>query len=218
MDIKDDKISLIKNTIKTFQKRTQIDISIKELLDSMDAVKMDLVDIFSSIKPSARISSLTTYKPFLKELDSFDLKLSEFFDSIYLQTLCVLPIRWYWVFQKDDSNIDKPVYILFKYFLEEKNVWCDLKLYYVQSDIDDFLKLMSTVTIEIVPEEGKHWFYTTNNSGMNWKLNTEDMIVETEGVKKTLRSNDATASFRNNLEWDDIYKIVTRKDVKTFVY
>ncbi len=216
--ILNDKISLIKDTLKTFQKRTQIDVSVKDLLDSLDAVKMDLTDIFSSIKEASRIANLVSYEPFLKELDSFDLKLSEYYDSANLQTLCLIPLRWYWIYQKDDSMIDKPVYILFKYFEESKNKWSCLKLYYIQNDNYDFLDLISNVTIEIVPEEGKQWFYTTTNSGMNWKLDTDEKIVKINEKDISIKSCEPTASFRNNLEWDDIYNIVSRKDVKTFVF
>ena len=67
---------------------------------------------------------------FLSELKEYKLKLSELFDTKELQTFSKLPMKWYWIRTEDSTDLDTPIYIMYKYYYDKK--WSDIKLYYIQ--------------------------------------------------------------------------------------
>ncbi len=205
--------------LKRFQLNIDLDTTIKTLMDTVDGMEMDLGTIFPIVKGDENMKELASWEKFKKELKDYKLRLSELFDTDDLQTLSSIPFKWYWLYPEKATDLEPPVYIIFKYYYNNK--WSDMKLYYVQKDIKNFLDELSIVTIEFRhKKEGKtfRWFYKTKNSGMNWELEKTPKKIKEDDKKIEVSSNKETATFRPNLKWDDIQPLTNRKDLDIFVY
>lgn len=207
----------VKKDLKHFHNVLDLDVTIKELMDSLDAISMDLKTIFPVLEGDENLKELATWNKFTTELSEYKLKLSELFDTNKLQTFSRLPMKWYWVYTEDATDLDIPIYIMFKYYNDKK--WSDIQLYYVQDDITKFLDTLSAVTVEFRYNNGeKRWFYKTSNSGMNWVLQKDPKKIKADGSYKTVKSNEETATFRPNLHWNDILSYSKRTDLELFIY
>ena len=216
-EISEKNIWELKTDLKHFHKAMDLDISIKELMSSIDAIEMDLETIFPCFNGDENLKDLTKWKSFNDELEEYKLKLSELFDTNDLQTFSRLPLKWYWIYADDSTDLDTPIYILYKYLNGDK--WSTIKLYYIQEDITNFLDTLSTVVIEFrLNDSDKRWFYKTTDSGVNWKLEKDLKKIKLNDKYVDVKSNDETASFRINLKWNDILNLSKRNDLELFIY
>ncbi len=207
----------VKKELKHFHNALDLDVTIKELMNSLEGIHMDLQSIFPILDGDENLKELSTWGKFNKELEDYKLKLSELFDTNSLQTFSRIPMKWYWLYSEDSSELDTPVYIMFKYFYNNK--WSDIQLYYIQTDIDNFLNELSSVTLEFRWNNGeKRWFYKTSNSGMNWNLEKDIKKIKVEGSYKEVNSDMETATFKSNLKWEDVLNLSNRNDLELFVY
>lgn len=206
----------VKTDLKHFHSVLDLDVTIKELMASLGGVHMDLETIFPVLEGDENLKELAKWSKFVDELKEYKLKLSELFDTNDLQTFSRLPMKWYWLPTEDSTDLDTPVYIMFKYYYNKK--WSDIQLYYIQEDIKNFLKALSSVTIEFRYEDKHRWFYKTDDSGVNWTLEKDTKKIKENGTYKEVKSNNETASFRPNLKWDDILKLSNRTDLELFIY
>ncbi len=207
----------VNKDLKHFHNVLDLDVTIKELMKSLDAIEMDLDTIFPVLEGDETLKELINWSKFTDELKEYKLKLSELFDTENLQTFSRLPMKWYWIYSSDASDLDVPIYILFKYYYKDK--WSNLQLYYVQEDITNFLNELSTVTLEFRHiNEDKRWFYKTSNSGMNWILQKDTKKIKEDNTYKEVKSNAETATFRANLKWENILALSNRTDLELFIY
>lgn len=209
----------IKKDLKHFQNILDLDITIKELMASLEAFHIDLETIFPILKGNENLKELTNFQLFNDELKDLKLKLSELFDTENIQTFSRLPMRWYWIYSEDATDLDIPIYILFKYYYKGK--WSNINLYYVQTDIKNFLDTLSIATIEfrhVKDNKTFRWFYKTINSGINWQLEKKIFKIKEGDKYKEVKSNDETATFLPNLKWETILKLGRRTDIETFIY
>lgn len=206
----------IKPDLKHFKSVLDIDLTIKDLMGSMSAIKMDLKSIFPVLKGEETLKELATYEPFKSELEEYQLKCSELFDTKDLQTFSKLPMKWYWLRQVDSNDLDTPIYIMFKYYYEKK--WSDIQLYYIEEDISKFLNLLSTIIIEFRVSNDKRWFYKTSNSGVNWSLETDTKKIKVDGKYIETKSFKQTATFRNEIRWQDVLDLSKRTDLELYIY
>lgn len=206
----------VKKDLKHFKSVLNLESTITELMESISAFEMDIESIFPVLDGDENLSELKKYPKFLDELSDLKLKLSELFYTEELQTFSRLPLKWYWLYSEDASELDSPIYILFKYFYNNK--WSNIKLYYIQEDISDFLNVLSTITIEFKVNNGKRWFYKSSNSGELWELITTPINIIKNKVKKEVKSEPETASFRPHLKWEDILNLSKRSDLDLFIY
>jgi hypothetical protein len=207
----------VKKELKHFHDVLDLDVTVKELMSSLDGIHMDLKTIFPVLEGDETLKELSKWEKFTDELKEYKLKLSELFDTENLQTFSRLPMKWYWLSSQDATDLDTPIYIMFKYYHKEK--WSEIQLYYVQEDIKNFLDELSAVTIEYRYNNGElRWFYKTSNSGVNWTLQKDTKKIKVDGSYKEVKSNHETATFRNNLSWDNILELSKRNDVELYIY
>ncbi len=207
----------VKTELKHFHNALDLDVTIKELMNSLSGIHMDLETIFPILKGNENLKDLSKFAKFNEELKEYKLKLSEFFDTNNLQTFSRLPMKWYWLYTEDSTNLDSPIYIMFKYYYDDK--WSDIQLYYIQEDIKNFLDDLSTVTIEFrYKDNQKRWFYKTSNSGVNWILQKDKKKIKDDGKYKEVQSSLETETFRKDLKWDDILNLSKRTDLELYIY
>lgn len=207
----------VKKDLKHFHNVLDLDVTIKELMNSLDGIHMDLETIFPVLDGDETLKELANWSKFTDELKEYKLKLSELFDTQKLQTFSRLPMKWYWIYSEDASDLDVPIYIMFKYYYEKK--WSNIQLYYIQEDIMNFLNELSTVTLEFRYNNGeKRWFYKTSNSGMNWVLQKDMKKIKEGGSYKEVKSNAETATFRPDLKWESVLALSNRTDLELFIY
>lgn len=189
-----------KKELKKFQTNLDLQKTLDELLESIEAVELKTDDIFPFLDGNEGIGELDELENFEKELEDRNLKHSELFNTDDFNTFARFPIKWFWIYEEDASDVEIPIYILIQHWEEEKNDWSDLKLYYVQKDISDFLDELSEVKLEVRQKDGDGmWTYHTSNSGEDWIL---------QNIEK------ATATFRKNLDWNRIITLSHHPDVE----
>ena len=208
----------LKKDLKHFHSVLDIDVTIKELMKSLGGIHMDLESIFPILDGDETLQELVNYKKFLTELKDYDLKLSELFDTKDLQTFSRLPMKWYWLRKEDAMDLDTPIYIMFKYYHDNK--WSNIQLYYIQEDITKFLNTLSIITIEfrLNADNNKRWFYKTSNSGANWSLEKDTKRIKEDGKYKEVKSFKETATFRPNINWEDVLSLSKRTDLELYIY
>jgi len=191
-----------KKELKNFQEELDIDITIKDLVDSIDGIELEIESVFSFLKNNEKLENLIDNSTFKTELEERDLKPSELFNSEDFNTFTKLPIKWIWRYEKDASDMEIPIYIIIQYF--KNNEWSLLKMFYVQQEIDNFLEELSEITLEIRQKNGdKKWIYTTSNSGEDWILQNIENV---------------TSTFTKNLDWDKIIMLSKHSKVELVFY
>lgn len=208
----------IKRSLKQFQSILNIDITIKDLMSTIDAISLDIKTIFPFMSGQENMNDLSKWTTLKTELKELELRMSTLFDTEELQTLTNVPMKWYWVYNEESTDIDVPIYIMFKYYYKDK--WSDIKLYYVQKETTEFLNNISVVNIEIRynKDPNKLWFYKSVSSGKEWKLQTDDKKVVEDGKELVKKSNPATETFRPTLKWEDILELSKRSDLTFLVF
>lgn len=215
-----------KRKLKYFQDGLDLDVTVEELMNSIDATQLDLKTIYSCLKGNEKMSSLPQNEKFIETLGELELKLSEFQDSEDFETFSRIPLRWYWIYTEDADELEIPVQILYRYFHNDK--WSDLKLYMVNDNIEDFYSTLSLVTIEIKVEKKdgngdgndivRRWFYITSDSGKTWTLQKDPKKINVDGESKTVKSEAITSTFKEKLTWEQILHLSHNKNTKLIIY
>ena len=186
-NINESKLADSKRELKYFQDELDLDITIDDLMDSIKATNLNLKSIYPSLTGKEKMESLPQNEKFVQQLNELELKLSEFQDSESFETFSRIPLRWYWIYTEDASELEIPVQILFRYYYNDE--WSDIKLYMVNDNIENFYDELSLVTIELKVEPRndkpmKRWFYTTSDSGKTWLLQTNPKQIKDDSEKK----------------------------------
>jgi hypothetical protein len=213
-----------KRQLKYFQDGLDLDVTIKELMDSIDATQLSLKSIYPTLTGKEKMSDLPQNEKFVESLNELELKLSEFQDTEEFESFARMPMRWYWIYTEDASELEIPVQILYRYYYAGE--WSDIKLYMVNDEIEKFYDELTLVTIEIKvekeDEEGndntRRWFYTTVDSGKNWKLQRDPKKINDGGESKIVKSNNPTTTFKDNMSWEQILHLAHNKYTKLIIY
>lgn len=179
-----------KKELKGFQTNLDLQKSLDDLLESIEAIEIKTDVIFPFLDDDENLSSLDEIDDFSNELEERGLKHSEIFNTDDFNTFARFPIKWMWIYEEDASDVEVPIYIILQHWAEKKEDWSKIKLYYVQKDITGFLDELSEVKLEIRQKDGDGlWTYHTSNSGEDWVLQNYEKATET---------------FRKNLDWNRI--------------
>ena len=209
-NLNESKLGDSKRQLKYFQDELDLDLTIDDLMSSIKATNLNLKSIYPSLTGKEKMSSLPQNEKFVQQLNELELKLSEFQDSETFETFSRIPLRWYWIYTEDASELEIPVQILYRYYYN--NEWSDIKLYMVNDNIENFYDELSLVTIELKVETKdndnkdvtKRWFYTTSDSGKTWTLQTNPKQIKEEEKSLTVKSNKPTATFKKTMSWEEI--------------
>jgi hypothetical protein len=185
--------------LKDFQKELDINSNITKLIKSVDGIELELGTIFENISGDEDIIEFEDDVNFNKELEERNLRISQLFDTEESATLIKLRLRYYWIYDKDSTELDTPIYVLLQW-VNKDNTLSKIKLYYIQKDISNFYDELSTVKMIVKQKDKKSnkWIYISSNSGQNWVLqNTEN----------------ATSTFKITLNSDDVEELSKHPDV-----
>lgn len=200
-----------KKDLKNFQSSLNIQVTIKDIIESIDGVKLNLESLFPNFSKKSVMKNLQSDKNLINILDNLDLKLGIHYDSDELETLTRIPFRWRFIYNKEDIELEQPIYIMFKYYYNNK--WSDINLYLVQDDYQKLLDCLTLITIELRYDINHRWFYQTSNSGNNWSL-LEKVKIDNEIVE----SNKPTYSFKKDMLYNEILTLGKRDDITLFIY
>lgn len=191
-----------KEELNEFQDELDIDTTIKDLVDSVDGLEVEIETIFPFLNGDEEVEELYDNSKFIDELEERDLKTSEIFNSEDFNTFSRLPIKWIWIYEKDSNDMEMPIFIMLQYFDSEE--WSTPRMFYVQEDVNNFLEELSQITLEIRDKNSdKKWIYLTSNSGEDWILQNKD---------------DATETFRYNIDWDVVKMLSNHTQVELVFY
>lgn len=193
-----------KKELKKFQTNLDLNKSLEDLIKSIEGIELKVDEIFPFLNGDENITEIDEIENFSKELSERNLKHSELFNTDDFNTFARFPIKWFWIYEEDATDVEMPIYILLQKWDEDKNDWGDLRLYYVQKDIIGFLEELSEVKLEIRQKNGnRKWTYFTSNSGEDWILQN---------------IQDATATFQKNLDWNRIITLSHHPDVEILFF
>jgi len=223
-NLNESKLGDSKRQLKYFQDELDLDITIEELMSSIKATNLNLKSIYPSLTGKEKMASLPQNEKFVEHLNELELKLSEFQDSESFETFSRIPLRWYWIYTEDASELEMPVQILFRYYYN--NEWSDIKLYMVNDNVENFYDELSLVTIELKVDSKdsenkdvtKRWFYTTSDSGKTWLLQTNPKQIKVDDSTKIVKSNDPTATFKKSMSWEEILHLAHNVNTKLIIY
>jgi hypothetical protein len=191
-----------KEELKEFQDELDIDTTIRDLVESVDALEVELDSIFPFLNGDEEIDDLYDNSKFIEELEERDLKTSELFNSEDFNTFARLPVKWIWIYEKDSNDMEMPVFVMLQYYDGEN--WIEPRMFYVQKDVSNFLEELSQITLEIRDKKSdKKWIYLTSNSGEDWILQNTD---------------DATSTFKPNIDWDSVVMLSQHSQVELVFY
>lgn len=176
------------------------------LLNSIQAKELDLFTTFN-INPDEydrgfsieKIYDDTDFNKSLKEMDLNKTKIEESEDNeTFIKN--TLDIKFFLVYEQDQSALDQPQYIIFQSKQTNENEWSDVKLYSVNDDINNFYDKLTNKTIEL-HDGDKTYIYFTSNSGNNWQLQNVEMadgtykeLLDNEDVKMILQNRDVSVT------------------------
>lgn len=213
--IKESKWVESKRELKYFQDKLDLDVTIDELMHSIDATQLDLKSIYPTLTGKEKLLDLPNNEQFNDVLRELKLKLSEYEDTDTFETFSRIPLRWYWIYTEDANELEIPVQIMYKYHYNGK--WSDIKLYMVNKEITNFYNVLSLVTIELKVDD-KRWFYTTSDSGKNWTLQKDKKQINIDGESIIVQSNKATSTFKETMRWEEVLNLAHNKKTKLIVY
>lgn len=105
-------------------------------------------------------------------------------------------INFFSLFDKNDSELGKPKYIIFQSKKANLTEWTTVKCYKVNDDMKHFYSKLTNKTIEFRKND-KIYIYNTSNSGNDWLL----------------QSLDGSDDFKKHLTNDDIKVILIDKNI-----
>lgn len=221
-NVNESKLGDSKRQLKYFQDELDLDVTIEELMNSIKATQLNLKSIYPSLSGKEKMASLPQNEKFVQQLNELELKLSEFQDSESFETFSRIPMRWYWIYTEDASELEIPVQIMYRYYYNGE--WSDIKLYMVNDNIEKFYDELSLVTIELKvepknrDEDTKRWFYTTSDSGKTWLLQKNPKQIKVDGESKIVKSNNPTATFKKTMSWEEILHLAHNVNTKLIIY
>jgi len=176
-------------------------VSSNDLLRSIDAQQVLMGDIIGfNSENFYSIDELIKDKDFLKKLDRKGFKKNNIEYSKDCETFLskTSDIKFFLIFDKNDSELDEPEYIVFQ--SQKGGRWSPIVTYKVNENIKKFYDDLSSKTIEIKRGD-KNYIYRTSNAGNDWKLQniqnkTNDFkdVMSNDEIKNQLNDGGTTIS------------------------
>jgi hypothetical protein len=175
----------------------------------LNAINAEELDIFDTLELPEDIKGLdlnilSDNAEFINSLTKKALRKSQLEDTDTLATFVNKPCKFMFIYAQPNDDKEKeggenliylenPVYIIF----QNKNDGA-VRLYKVNSDVNNFYNKLSSKTIEVV-DGAENYIYTTINGGAEWELQNSDKVNDT--YKKVFRK-------------EDLQKVLDDKDIK----
>ena len=180
--------------------------SIEDLMESLNiwhdvilnAINAEELDIFDTLELPEDIKGLdlnilSDNAEFINSLTKKALRKSQLEDTDTLATFVNKPCKFMFIYAQPNDDKEKeggenliylenPVYIIF----QNKNDGA-VRLYKVNSDVNNFYNKLSSKTIEVV-DGAENYIYSTSNGGAEWDL--QNIEKENDIYKKTFRKEE----------------------------
>lgn len=176
-----------------------ISTGIAQLLQTVDAEQVDFYYTIGINKDKfidKNIEEIFKDSEFNKALYKKKLKKSELTSSSETENFIKkqYELKYFLLIDRNTPKIDTPEYIVLQYSKINFG-WSDVYMYKVNGNIRNFLEKLTSKTIEIIDND-KKYIYQTSNSGNNWILqNIED---ETKTFKDSLNNKQLRSILRKN--------------------
>jgi len=170
------------------------------LLKSIEAEEVNLYRIFnldeSDYDRGLFIENLYNDKIFNKKLYNKGFKKTNLESSEDSETFIekTIDIKFFLIYDKDKTELDKPEYIVFQSKARNETKWNDLKTYKVNQDMRNFYDRLSTKTVEIKKGD-KTYIFSTSNAGNDWQL--KNMNDSDDIFKKMMKSDEIKAVLKD---------------------
>lgn len=142
------------------------------------------------------IEQLVLDKDFLEKLNKKNFKKGNIEYTKDCETFLEdnLDLKFLSIFNKDDSELNDPEYIVLQSKPSKSYKWNQIKMYKVNGNIRRFYDTMTNKTIEI--KDGKeNYIYLTSNAGKDWTLQNIDKknktyknIMSDDEIKQIMRT------------------------------
>lgn len=161
-----------------------MNIFIDSLLRSIDAQKIELNEIINN-QINSDLIFLDKNSDFISKLSDIGLRKSDIINSKDYETYLNIPCRFIFLYAKNSSELDNPLFILMQIYDEGKNIWSKTNTYKINGNINNFYNQLSSKTIEI-EDNGSKFIYETGDTN-TWTLKS---VEETEVYKRTLSNEE----------------------------
>jgi hypothetical protein len=176
-----------------------------DLLKSINAEEVDIFQTFN-INPDnfdrdVSLEDIFEDEDFNKNINKKNFKKNNIEYSEESETFLeeTIIIKFFTIYKKDSSELEKPEYIVFQSKNKKSGNWENIKCYKVNEDMRKFYDKLTNKTIEIKKGE-KKYVYVTSNSGNDWILQKHKDEQETDNFKEYM-TNDTIKAV---LEDDDV--------------
>lgn len=172
-------------------------------IDDILSVLNYSVDVFrvfeinkDKIKPSDEIEKLYTDSNFKNIIESKNMKIGKSQNTKYSETLLdeKYILKFFFIYDINASELEEPNYVILQYFDKVSNKRSDIIGYSNDNKTNNFYKLLTDNTIELINGD-KTYIYQTTNGGNNWEM--KNVQMEEEDIKATL-DNDELLKMINN--------------------
>lgn len=154
--------------------------STDKLLKLIDAKEVNLFDTFNldrdNFDADFDIYYLYENKEFNDFLTDNELKKDEIESTENYETFLdnVYDVRFFTLHKIEQSELEKPQFIILQSKAKEEKEWNPVRCYTVNNDMRNFYDEMTSKTIELIDNDNR-FIYKTSNSGNDWVLqNIED--------------------------------------------
>jgi hypothetical protein len=169
------------------------------LLSSILAEEKQIYDEFNYLVDSGKnIESIINSDDFIRALSKLGYKPSEIENTDDFQTFIDKTIKFCLIREKEDNDLNNPLFILIQTWNETTSKWEEVRLYKVNDDINKFYNKLTSKTVEFNIGD-KNYIYKTSNSGNNWELQNTDN--EDSDFKRILTKDEIKLlAKKNNLK------------------
>ena len=169
-----------------FDLNESLGVYIDTILNSINAKPLDIFSTLQLAKnTNIDLESLDKNTDFISKLSNLDLKKSNMQLSSDYETFLDLSIRFMFIYDKKQNELETPYYLLLQIFNTALKKWETTKIYKIGDDIKKFYDQLSSKTIEI-EDEGKKYIYETGDKNTWTLLSVEDSPI----YKRTFNKED----------------------------
>lgn len=169
-----------------------------ELLKSIKAKEVDLFRTFE-LSPDKLNSNFTIQELydniyFNKSLLKNGYKKNKIESTEETETFIdnTLDVKFFSIFRKEASELEKPEYIIFQSKKRNDKKWDNVKCYKVNDNMRNFYDKLTNKSIEIRKGD-KTYIYVTSNSGNDWKLQKSSKNQENDKFKEYMTKDEIKA-------------------------
>jgi hypothetical protein len=160
-------VNLSDDILNVFNLKESLSLSDGDFFNSLSADRLDIYNELNLPKDfDTSIENLDRSPYFFNSLNSLGLEKTSLENSEDLETFLIKPFKFFLIYKIPSNILLNPEYIIFQNLDSQTQIWR------LKSDIKNFYDKLTSKTIELVLNDDK-WIYTTSN-GNDWKLQNID--------------------------------------------